>query len=826
MLGRTFESPNAIDAGDAPPPHPSQQQQRRRSTFNDPRRHRINNSQNRASPRSVVVRPVGRLVKGEHLFRGTRIKIEEEEAGQDQASCSSSCDDNESAASNHPENEEEENCVYHYKSRRSSSFEDDASIVGSREIYEGDEEEGTRSITQLGNSPSPHEARLYAEAILTSGGSFRRGSDNSNNNSNSNYDTKEEELAALQDNFGATETDDNIRLLPFKSSSAMVPIADWRRPSRRKHLDLCSSSNIMLTEVSRSKKMNPRIIIYSILLVIAVITLIVTISVVATKKKSGDNSPTKNTNSSETAHLIPASTTIGTIDGTPRFLATVDWLSRHHISNYTDLVTEGSPQYQAAVWMADLDVLREEVPANVVAETFETNTHDLLKEFNATNSGTVVTNEEKQEVAYHQHVKNERFLQRYVLAVLYFATNGGNWTDNLKFLSEMHECSWFRTEQGNDDQEYAVGITCNSKLLVKNLFLVANKLQGQIPSELQYLQHLELLSFRNNALEGSLPTELEHLSSTLAYLDASKNSLAGVVPSMLGKLTKLRALGLAQNMLEGRLTNKLALLTNLITLDLQKNQLVGNANLVLGGMSNLEYLYLGYNAFTDMVDASFLVNLSKLRELDLSNNLFASAINAFFPTHLLSHSQLTFLDMSNNQLQAPFAPTVIAPTSATSGTATINSVLRYLSLKNNQMINTIPLQIQALRGLQYLSLENNALSGSVPVSLGNMKELTHLYLGNNSFSPGPIPPTLFTISSLQKLSLPNAEMTGIIPQWVTLLSELEYINLSDNSLTSTIPDDIWAMPKLNTLLLGGNSFISALPTAYPDSQLGKQLIFV
>lgn len=36
----------------------------------------------------------------------------------------------------------------------------------------------------------------------------------------------------------------------------------------------------------------------------------------------------------------------------------------------------------------------------------------------------------------------EERLQRFALATLYYATNGHNWDDNKKWLSDENECEW------------------------------------------------------------------------------------------------------------------------------------------------------------------------------------------------------------------------------------------------------------------------------------------------------------------------------------------------------------------------------------------------
>jgi hypothetical protein len=71
---------------------------------------------------------------------------------------------------------------------------------------------------------------------------------------------------------------------------------------------------------------------------------------------------------------------------------------------------------------------------------------------------------------------DRRTLQRYVLATMYFATKGDQWTNSDGWLTTENECNWYSTN---------VGI-CNSGAF-QILDLESNNLQGQLPSELALL---------------------------------------------------------------------------------------------------------------------------------------------------------------------------------------------------------------------------------------------------------------------------------------------------------------------------------------------------
>lgn len=795
LAPKNYQSPNAIDAGDDAPPVPSTSKNRRVLRGGGRRGLAAAYANHTRSPRSVV-RVQERIASDERLFRGTRIKISENSSRSNSSSSSdsSSLSGNEIEGFGDDEGNNPSPILPHRnkrRTRRSITYEQNDGEEATRTALRmerggGDDEEEASPHDQL---PSPDEARLYAASLLTE--SFRY------NNAQNNSDYSDEENLAVKQNRMDDGEEDNVHLLP-KST--------WRRPSRRQPKNAATSSHNHDNEESRrSAKYLCTTIGCSVLLLATALAFVIVVSMAAAKK-SGSVDVNNNKDSN----------TLVTTDSSssPRYLSTVDWLTAHQISDQTALTTAGSPQFLAAVWMADVDALQEDIPVTIAVDEDTLPTpHDNVDAFlNTTTDSTVVTQQNNEE-GYHRHVMYERFLQRYVLALLYFSLGGAEWTYDLDFLTASHECGWFRAEKGNDDLEYAVGVTCNSKLLVKDIFIVNNNLKGSVPSELQFLQHLEMLSFRHNAITGSIPSELSHLSSTLAYLDLSKNSLEGTLSQSIGSLKHLKALGLADNAMDGTLPSGLGDLTHLITLDVENNAFSGNVQTSIGSLTNLKYLYLSSNQFGDELDASFLINLEQLEELKMNNNQFKS--NSELPTHFFSHSSLTLLDMSDNELQSSFAPTV-GP-----GNAVVNPPLKFLSLKNNQLQSSIPLLIQSLRNLEFLDLSQNSLVGSLPVSLGNMRALTHIHLGENNFEPGPIPPTLFTISNLRELSLPKTQLTGAIPEWMSMLSQLEYLNLSENTLTSTIPDTMWGMQSLKTLLLQSNLLDSQLPGSFPQSHLGK-----
>jgi Leucine-rich repeat (LRR) protein len=618
MLGKDrfkFESPNAIDAGEAPPNNPSRQNYVNRLVDST------------RSTRSTSTLPEMKIHASENLFRGEKIKIVD-----NNSNISGTC-------------------------RHSSTAS--GSPLESTQFLEFDDGDGrTVEHDQL---PSPEDARLYANAVLMD--SFRR-------RSISSESVSDEDFIALE--------------LEEDKPSSSLAVKAWRRPSRRQSAADMRQAAIMMKGREEEDGRRPYIcffpsIICVTLFVAAAVSAIVLVCFY---------SPEKDNASARTD--MPHSTNDDVVDEmvkSPRFLKTIDWLSAHSISNMNDLTTAGTPQFLAAEWIANLDELQEEIPmaAGILDELLQLQ-EDYHPDMHVVNGNYNYTTGKEQNDAYHLHDQHERFLQRYVLAVMYFATSSAmvQWTHTLSFLSKKSECLWYKLDTGSDQKQYPIGVTCNKKMLVQDIFIPNNNLQGTLPSELSYLRHLELLSLRHNQISGSLPENIGNLHASLQYLDLSKNILSGSLPeNVLGRLHGLKALGLMGNVLEGTLpASDFTRLTQLKALDLSFNRFTGHIKECLFNMTDLKFLYMESNQFDDTLDDSFLINLPSLRELTLNNNKFRST--NVLPLHLLSHPQLSLLDLSSNVLEAHL------PSSFLANGDNVETPLKILNLRNNRLKGEIP----------------------------------------------------------------------------------------------------------------------------------------
>ena len=85
-----------------------------------------------------------------------------------------------------------------------------------------------------------------------------------------------------------------------------------------------------------------------------------------------------------------------------------------------------------------------------------------------------------------------------------------------------------------------------------------------------------------------------------------------------------------------------------------------------------------------------------------------------------------------------------------------------LSLAENNLVGSIPLELAGLGGLSVLDVRDNALTGRVPSDLGALKQVRDLLLSDNALE-GPLPGYLGYMTGLRYLHIGTNEFTGAVP---------------------------------------------------------------
>ena len=218
------------------------------------------------------------------------------------------------------------------------------------------------------------------------------------------------------------------------------------------------------------------------------------------------------------------------------------------------------------------------------------------------------------------------FPQRFILALLYFTTQGWNWnecggtderspcpTTGGRFLSRETECNWH-------------GISCDDENRVISIKLKGMNLQGPIPADLSALEKLEQLSLQQNNLSSTIPSSFGKLAN-LKELDLMSNSLRGIVPIELGQARYLRRVQFSSNSLSGSLPDIFN--EHMQLFDSSANQLTGELPLGLFSATSLEVVNLAANNFSGSLNAEF-GNLRNARKILLWLNSFTGTIPPTF----------------------------------------------------------------------------------------------------------------------------------------------------------------------------------------------------
>eukprot|EP00568_Trieres_chinensis_P006711 CAMPEP_0183296592 /NCGR_PEP_ID=MMETSP0160_2-20130417/4079_1 /TAXON_ID=2839 ORGANISM="Odontella Sinensis, Strain Grunow 1884" /NCGR_SAMPLE_ID=MMETSP0160_2 /ASSEMBLY_ACC=CAM_ASM_000250 /LENGTH=263 /DNA_ID=CAMNT_0025458221 /DNA_START=87 /DNA_END=874 /DNA_ORIENTATION=+ len=145
---------------------------------------------------------------------------------------------------------------------------------------------------------------------------------------------------------------------------------------------------------------------------------------------------------------------------TERFIDISDFVTGRGISTIGTVSDKRSPQYKAAMWLAQEDPSKPYIPPVAGGDEYE---KDLASSF----------------------------AQRYILTVLYYSLGGEQWKENLGFLSKENVCDWYETFRTKSGTTVPLGTGCNSDGEVVRIWTPwENGLVGTLPDEIGGLHSL------------------------------------------------------------------------------------------------------------------------------------------------------------------------------------------------------------------------------------------------------------------------------------------------------------------------------------------------
>jgi hypothetical protein len=210
-------------------------------------------------------------------------------------------------------------------------------------------------------------------------------------------------------------------------------------------------------------------------------------------------------------------------------------------------------------------------------------------------------------------ISDNSFIQRYILALLYYISKENGWHSTLNFLSFVTVCKW-NTLNFDGTLYFNKGIHCNDYGEINTIMLSNNNLVGVIPHELSWFVDLEYLNLGENEIEGFIPFQLGYIKN-MKHLILPQNGLTSSIPDSVQHHPNLVRLVLEGNLLTGTLGFQ----GYFSTIHVQDNMFTGSFPNSLMAITSLSFLSLNQNLVSGTIPNS-LTNLTKLKELILFEN--------------------------------------------------------------------------------------------------------------------------------------------------------------------------------------------------------------
>ncbi|XP_031105379.1 tyrosine-sulfated glycopeptide receptor 1 [Ipomoea triloba] len=325
------------------------------------------------------------------------------------------------------------------------------------------------------------------------------------------------------------------------------------------------------------------------------------------------------------------------------------------------------------------------------------------------------------------------------------------------------------------------------------------------------IDHQALLSFSLNISSSSSPLNWNNSgdccdwegvgcdgNGRVTRLWLPSRDLVGSISPAVANLTSLSQLNLSNNRLSGSLPDVFfSALNSLQVIDLSYNRLTGEVASDERLPSSIHAVNLSSNHFNGTIQSSFFQPATSLASLNFSNNSFHGGI----PSLCSISPVIMALDFSFNDLEGHIPH----------GFGECSRMVILRAGFNKNISGPIPNDIYSVITLQELSLPGNKLSGSIAGNITRLISLRSLALYGNELT-GRIPEDIGRLSSLEQLQLHINSLNGTVPPSLMNCTRLKVLNLRVNKLEGELSAlDFSKINQLTTVDLGNNNFTGKLP---------------
>ena len=119
--------------------------------------------------------------------------------------------------------------------------------------------------------------------------------------------------------------------------------------------------------------------------------------------------------------------------------------------------------------------------------------------------------------------------------------------------------------------------------------------------------------------------------------------------------------------------------------------------------------------------------------------------------------------------------------------------------------------------------DNNKFSGQIPPEIGSLSSLIELRLHSNELT-GPLPEEIGNLASLEDLFIHKNSLNGTLPSSLVKFANsqtLEFFDIGHNTFTGPIPDSLWNISSLVHLDLQGNHLTGIVPNDFCNENLSS-----